>query len=172
MRRLLDFWPLGVVPLLVAVVLVMRFANIVDLKITKAQADLSTLESALSIYKSKHGDFPSKPEGLVGLTGNGEPLLYLPKDPWGNSYLYDHVAGTDSYVLYSAGVDHRDEGGQGDDVILGPKHYRCADYGVNCPPTAGQVGAWIALVLALFSLIVGLVRGTFVLSRTVSRFRS
>jgi general secretion pathway protein G len=158
MRRLFDFWPVGLVPLFVVIIALARFGSIVDLKITKAQTDLDAIDTALNMYKSKHGDFPSEPEGLVALTGDGEPLQRVSKDPWGNSYLYHHVVGSDSYRLYSAGVDHRDDDGQGDDVILGPKQYRCIDYGVNCPPTPGQIAAWAALILAAFSLAVGLIR--------------
>ena len=145
-------------PLLVVVVVQVRFGTIQDLKVTKAEADLDALETALHMYKSKHGGFPLETEGLAALTGDGEPLLRVSKDPWGNSYLYHQVAGTDSYALYSPGLDDRDNGGEGDDVILGPKQYRCVDYGVNCPPTAGQISAWTALVLAVFCLGVGLTR--------------
>jgi type II secretion system protein G len=158
MRRVFAFWPLGFVPFVVALVLVARFGSIVDLKITKAQADLGSIDTALDIYKSKHGDFPNEADGLAELTRDNWPLYRVSQDPWGNSYLYRHTAGTDSYLLYSPGVDHRDGGGSGDDVILGSKTYRCSDYGVNCPPTASQVGAWIALALAVFSLVVGITR--------------
>jgi len=158
MRRLLAFWPLGILPLAVAAALVAVFGSDVDLKITQAQQDLSVLDTALHIYKSRHGDFPSEADGLVTLTGNGELLQYLTKDPWGNSYVYRHRAGTDSYFVYSLGLDHRDERGAGDDVILSSKDYRCADYGVNCPPTVGQMGAWAVLALAVASLTVGVVR--------------
>lgn len=169
MARVLAFWPLGLVPLLVAAVLEVLFGRIVDLKITKAQQDLGSIETALGMYKAKHGDFPSEADGLAALTGPGGPLFRLSKDPWGNDYLYRRVAGVHSYLLYSPGVNHLDEGGLGDDVILGPKKYRCSDYGVNCPRTAGQLGALIALLLASISLVVGAVRMGLKLSRLVRR---
>ena len=158
MRRVFAFWPLGFVPFVVTVLLVARFSFIVDLKITKAQTDLDSIGTALGIYRAKHGDFPNEADGLAELTRDNGPLYRVSRDPWGNSYLYRHKAGTDSYLLYSPGVNHRDDGGSGDDVILGPKTYCCSDYGVNCPPTASQIGAWIAVALAVFSLVVGITR--------------
>ena len=158
MRRVLAFWPFGFVPFVVTLVLIARFGSIVDLKITKAQADLESIGTALEFYKSKHGDLPNEADGLAELTRDDWPLDHISQDPWGNSYLYRHTTGTDSYLLYSPGVDHRDDGGSGDDVILGSKTYRCSDYGVNCPPTAGQVGAWISLALAVLSVVVGITR--------------
>ena len=156
MRRVFAFWPLSLVPFVVSLALV-TLRPIVDLKITKAQQDLSAIDLALGMYKSTYGDFPNEPGGLAELTHSGGPPFHIPQDPWGNSYHYRHIAGTDSYLLYSPGVDHRDDGGSGDDVILGPKTYRCSDYGLNCPPTASLVGAWIALALAVFSLAVGII---------------
>jgi hypothetical protein len=158
MRRLLTFWPIGILPLAVAAALAAIFGSSVDLKITQAQQDLSVLDTALHIYKSRHGDFPSEADGLATLTGDGGPLQYPAKDPWGNSYVYRHRVGTDSYFVYSLGLDHRDDRGAGDDVVLSSKSYRCTDYGVNCPPTVGQVGAWAVLALAVASLVVGVVR--------------
>jgi type II secretion system protein G len=159
MRRLFDYWPWGLLPLLVTVILVPIFARIVDLKITKAQQDLGAINAALGAYKSRHGDFPTESEGLSALTAGREPIVFhIPQDPWGNSYVYHYVPGANSFALYSPGIDHRDEGGGGDDVILGPKRYLCADYGVNCPPTAGEVGAWMALGLGVFFAAVGLGR--------------
>jgi hypothetical protein len=62
-------------------------------------------------------------------------------------------------VIYSIGIDQRDERGAGDDVTTWSKEYRCADYGVNCPPDARHLAAYAALLLAVCSFIVGLARG-------------
>jgi len=156
-RRILAFWPLGLVPLVVAVVLTASVSSRVDLEITAALQDLSELDSALGAYKVRHGHLPSEADGLAALTGSkGGPLVYIPRDPWGNSYIYHHKAGTNSYLLYSAGLNHRDDAGLCDDVILAPKTYLCADYGLNCPPRQFQVLTWIAAGLAVLSLAVGI----------------
>lgn len=158
MRRFLAFWPLSLLPLFAMVVLNARVGSIIDLKITQAQQDLTALDLALHAYKSKHGDFPSEAEGLAALRGADGPLLQIPKDPWGNSYLYRRRADTTYYLVYSRGLDRTDNGGSGDDVILGPKKYRCDDYGVNCAPTGLQTVAWIAFALAGLSLAAGITK--------------
>lgn len=154
-------------PAVITVVLTTGVGSIVDLNITKALTDLNTLDTALHTYKSRHGDFPGEPDWLVALTGTGEPLAHIAKDPWGNSYMYRHAAGTNSYLVYSPGLDHRDDGGLGDDVILGPKKYRCADYGVNCAPETAHVFRGIVFALAGLSLAVGVIRRSAALCRLV-----
>jgi hypothetical protein len=160
MRRILAFWPLGLLPLLVGLMLNVRFSSIFDLKITLAQDDLSALDLALHAYKSKHGDFPSEAQGLAALSGADGSLAYLPRDPWGNSYVYRRREGANAYLVYSPGLNHTDDGGSGDDVILGPKRYRCVDYGVDCAPTVLQTAVWIAFALAGLSVAVGLTKGS------------
>jgi Type II secretion system (T2SS), protein G len=164
-RRILAFWPLGLLPAVATLILTTGLGSIVALNISKALTDLTALDAALHDYKSRHGDFPGERDGLTALTGAGEPLVHIAKDPWGNTYLYRHAAGTDSYLVYSPGVNHRDDGGLGDDVILGPKKYRCADYGVNCVPDTAHLFGWIAFVLAGLSLAVGIIRRSATLSR-------
>jgi hypothetical protein len=166
-RRILAFWPLGLLPAVATVVLTTGVGSIVDLNITKALADLKALDTALHTYKSRHGDFPVEGDGLAALTDARGPLAHIAKDPWGNPYMYRHASGTNSYLVYSPGVDHRDDGGLGDDVILGPKKYRCADYGVNCAPEAARVFRGIVFALAGLSLAVGVIRRAAALSRSV-----
>jgi hypothetical protein len=145
---------------------------IVDLKITKAQQDLETLQIALAIYRSKHGHLPSEADGLEALTGLDEPVANLPKDPWLNSYVYRHLPGTDAYRIYSPGLNHLDEGGSGDDIILGEKSYLCADYGVNCPPSIRRIGGATALMIAALSLCVGLWRIGMATRRSMRKERA
>ena len=169
MRRLLAFWPLGLLPLVATLVLNLRFGSIIDLKITQAQRDLNGLDLALHAYRSKHGNFPSESEGLAALSGAEGSLVHIPRDPWGNPYLYHRRVGANSYLVYSPGLNHADDGGSGDDVVLAPKKYRCADYGVNCAPTVLQMGAWIAFALAGLSLAVGITARSSTLARGLRR---
>jgi type II secretory pathway pseudopilin PulG len=169
MQRLLAFWPLGLLLFLGLAILIPLFTPIVDLKITQAQFDLNAIDTALHIYRTQHGDFPSEAEGLSTLAGNGGPLARLPVDPWGNAYRYRRAVGSSSYLIYSPGLDHRDDVGLGDDVILGPKAYRCADYGVNCPPDPTHVLAWSAVALAGLSMAAGVARGAIYLAHALRR---
>lgn len=165
MRRILAFWPLGLLPAVATLVLTTGVGSIVDLNITKALADLNALDTALHTYKSRHGDFPRERDWFAVLTDTGEPLAHIARDPWGNSYMYRHAAGTNSYLVYSPGLDHRDDGGLGDDVILAPKKYRCADYGVNCALETARVFRGIVFALAGLSLAVGIIRRSAALCR-------
>jgi len=158
MRRLLALWPLGLLPLPVAIFFSTTCGPSIDSKITKAQYDLHALDAALGAYKSKHGNLPTEAEGLAALINDGT-IVRLPKDPWGNSYLYHPGGDAHSSLVYSAGLNQRDEAGSGDDVIAGPKTHQCTHYGVNCAPRLGQIGAWMAVALAVISLAVGIIRG-------------
>jgi len=131
MRRVLALWWLVLSISTATSVWVLVSTPILDLKITRAQRDMRALETALTRYKSRHGDFPSQSMGLSAL--GGEFSGSSAADPWGNQYVYRRATTTGPYLLYSRGLDGRDDRGNGDDVTTWPKRYRCKDYGVNCP---------------------------------------
>ena len=167
MTRLFRFWPLVLLASLA--VAIIRSGPIVDLEITKTQFDLRSIDTALTIYKAKHGHLPSEGEGLGVLTGPGEPLAHVAGDPWLNAYQYRHASGTDTYLIYSLGRNHIDEGGAGDDIIIGDKYYQCVDYGLNCPPAPGKIASTIALAVAALSACVGAIRIGTAVARRVRR---
>jgi general secretion pathway protein G len=139
---------------------------IVDLKITQAQQDLNALGTALDIYKVRRGVLPSEQEGLGALVGVS--LAHVTADPWGSPYVYRRTDRPEGYRIYSRGRDERDDDGGGDDITTTPKKYRCADYGVNCPPTPRDLVVWSSTLLAASSLLVGLVQVGSVLWRWCS----
>ncbi len=63
---------------------------------TKAMVDMKTIQQALSLFKTDTGRFPTTSEGLQALVVNPGIKGYdsegylekVPKDPWGNSYIY------------------------------------------------------------------------------------
>jgi general secretion pathway protein G len=69
-------------------------------RVTKAQHDIRTLESALEMYKLDNFVYPTTEQGLKALvskpTSSPEPknwkasgyMKKLPQDPWGNEYQY------------------------------------------------------------------------------------
>jgi type II secretion system protein G len=95
-------------------------------RVTAAKADVLVLMTALKTYRNDTGKFPSTEEGLQsliiqpgGVDNWKGPYLKgeIPKDPWGNPYVYrnpgkHNPSGVD---VLSFGPDTRDGGG--DDIF-------------------------------------------------------
>ena len=92
----------------------------------KAKIDIRNIESALALFKTDTGRFPTTSEGLEvlvsdpGIKGyNADGYLdKTPSDPWGNKYIYVYpgVQSRD-YDLESFGKDSED-GGAGDNADI------------------------------------------------------
>ena len=88
-------------------------------QVTRAKADIRTLESALEIYRANNFHYPSTDQGLEALvtkpTGTPEPrnwkqggyIKRLPNDPWGNPYLYINPGRHGEIDIYSLGADQQ-----------------------------------------------------------------
>lgn len=99
-------------------------------RIAKAKQDIRTLESALNLYKLDNFNYPSTDQGLESLVqkpnGDPEPRNWkdggyvdrLPKDPWGNAYLYLNPGTHGSVDIYTLGADAAD-GGEGTNSDIG-----------------------------------------------------
>jgi len=82
---------------------------------SQALAHIRTFEILLYKYRLHVGSFPTTEQGLVALiedpgeAGWSGPYLTqrtLPKDPWGNPYMYDREGvGRHGFYLYSWGPD-------------------------------------------------------------------
>jgi len=92
----------------------------------KAKIDIRNIESALALFKTDTGRFPTTSEGLQALVSNPgidgySPDGYLdkmPLDPWGNSYVYiSPGVHNKDYDLESYGKDGED-GGTGDNADI------------------------------------------------------
>ena len=85
---------------ILAVAIVPNLMNRVsDSKIVRVKQDITSIESALELYKLDTGNYPLMAQGLAALemkpttsnipnSWNGPYLKKLQKDPWGNSYQY------------------------------------------------------------------------------------
>jgi general secretion pathway protein G len=86
-------------------------------KVSAAKADISALRSFVQLYKLDTGKFPTTDEGLQALivqpsdvSGWKGPYADkgIPRDPWGNDYLYEYP-GSDgdqnSFSIMSYGAD-------------------------------------------------------------------
>ncbi len=99
-----------------------------EAKQVKAQVDISALETALKLYKLDNGGYPATEQGLIALvekpeTGNVPKKWkeggYLekgkvPKDPWGNDFVYLSPGVHGDYDIISYGADGV-PGGEGED---------------------------------------------------------
>lgn len=117
---------------LLAAVIVPNVVNKVDeARVTRARADISSIESALTIFRLDNSKYPTTEQGLAALTTqptdpsirNWRPGGYLTKkvgkDPWGNEYQYVYP-GTHGgeYDLFSLGADGQ-VGGEGTSADIG-----------------------------------------------------
>ena len=96
-----------------------------EARVTATQSDIRAIGSALNLYRLDNFNYPSTDQGLKALVSkpggfpeakNWNPDGYLPKlpkDPWGNDYLYLSPGTHGKYDLYSHGADGK-EGGEDD----------------------------------------------------------
>jgi general secretion pathway protein G len=115
------------VELMVVIVIIGLLATVVIINVlpatdkaamTKAKADVATLEQGVEMYRLNKLRYPSVAEGLQAVSHEGY-VKRLPKDPWGNPYRYAAPARNGAeFEIYSYGADGR-EGGTGKDADIG-----------------------------------------------------
>ncbi|MGQ0557995.1 MAG: type II secretion system major pseudopilin GspG [Sphingosinicella sp.] len=116
----------SLVELMVVIVIIGLLATIVIINVmpaadraamTKARADIATLDQGIQIYRLNNLRYPTGAEGLQALVADGS-IRRLPSDPWGNPYLYVAPAPDGQpYRISSLGADGR-EGGSGEDADI------------------------------------------------------
>jgi general secretion pathway protein G len=115
------------VELMVVIVIIGLLATVVVINVmpatdraalTKAKADIATLEQGVEMYRLNKLSYPAVGEGLQAVVKEGY-VKRLPQDPWGNPYQYV-TPGRDggSFDIFSHGADGR-EGGEGEDADIG-----------------------------------------------------
>ncbi|WP_129790865.1 type II secretion system major pseudopilin GspG [Sphingosinicella sp. CPCC 101087] len=113
----------SLVELMVVIVIIGLLATVVMINVmpaadraavTKARADIATLEQAIELYRLDNLRYPTSDEGLEALIA-GRYVRRLPEDPWGNAYRYS-APGPEGrpFQVASLGADGR-EGGSGQD---------------------------------------------------------
>lgn len=112
----------SLVELMVVIVIIGLLATIVIINVmpaadraavTKARADIATLEQAIEMYRLDHMTYPTTQQGLQALV-SGNYIRRLPNDPWSNPYHYS-APGAEGrpFRVASLGADGR-EGGDGE----------------------------------------------------------
>ena len=90
--------------------------------VSKAKVDIAILGGALEMYRLENYRYPNTEEGLKFLlnpdennfnTANNQGYIKsLPKDPWGNDYIFLNPGEYGEYDLFSLGADGQ-TGGEG-----------------------------------------------------------
>jgi len=123
---------LMVVLLIIGVLAALIVPNVLDraddAKVTAAKTDVSNLMQALKLYRLDNGRYPSTEQGLAALVNkpSSEPvppnwkknLDQLPKDPWGNPYMYLNPGVKGEVDVMSLGADGQ-TGGEGKNADIG-----------------------------------------------------
>jgi general secretion pathway protein G len=116
---------------ILAAIVVPRLANRgEDARIAAAKGDIKSMSTALGAYEVDNGKYPNTGQGLAALlikpSAPPEPkswkgpylqnLTELPKDPWGNEYVYlcPGVKNPSGFDLFSYGPDG--QAGTEDDI--------------------------------------------------------
>jgi general secretion pathway protein G len=119
-----------IIGLLAAVIVPTVVSKVDEAKVSKAKADIQSLETALTMYRLDNSKYPTSDQGLTALVTQptdpsikhwrpGGYLQRVSKDPWGNDYQYV-IPGSHGreYDLFSLGADGA-PGGEGIDADIG-----------------------------------------------------
>ncbi len=113
-----------IIGLLAGIIVPKLIGRTEEAKRTKAKMQIKNLQTALDLYKLDNGVYPSTEQGLQALVEKptigeipkhwreGGYIDKIPKDPWGNPYVYISPGVHGEYDLYSYGADG-EEGGEG-----------------------------------------------------------
>jgi general secretion pathway protein G len=98
--------------------------------VSKAKADIATLDQAVELYKLHTGTYPGSGDGLAALKSPPaslqQPELYqrggyikkLPNDPWGRSYIYASPGQHGAFDISTLGADGV-PGGEAENADIG-----------------------------------------------------
>lgn len=118
-----------IIGILAAIVAPNVIGRVDDAQITKVRAEISNINTALKFYRLDNFAYPTTDQGLEALVANpddpnvrnwkpGGYLERLPRDPWGNPYLYLNPGNNGEIDIYTLGRDGRPDG-EGMDADIG-----------------------------------------------------
>ena len=139
-KNKLDDLGFTLIELLVVIVILGILVGIVGVRImgepekakrTKAQVQIANMETALKLYKLDNGYYPTTEQGLQALVeppavgqlpkawreGGYLEKGKVPKDPWGNEYVYLSPGIHGDFDLISYGAEG-EPGGEGNDADI------------------------------------------------------
>lgn len=114
------------VEMMVVIVIIGLLATIVIINVmpaadraavTKARADISTLEQGIELYRLENMRYPTSEEGLQALV-SGNHIRRLPNDPWNRPYVYAAPGSNGRpFTISTLGADGA-PGGDGDNADI------------------------------------------------------
>ena len=119
---------LAIIGILAAIATGVYVGRVDDARITRARADIQTIEAAQDIFRLDNFRYPTTAEGLEVLVERpndpdvrwpaGGYMRRLPLDPWNRPYLYASPGRRGEVDVYTLGRDGQ-EGGEGQDRDIG-----------------------------------------------------
>lgn len=93
--------------------------------IAKTKTDIRAINSAVDLFLMDNYKYPESldVDGFVG-----EYMQRIPRDFFGQAYIYRLADDQQSFMVYSIGENGIDEFGEGDDVARLDKRYKCPTY--------------------------------------------
>jgi general secretion pathway protein G len=118
-----------IIGILAALVGPKLFGQVDRARIAAAKAEISTIESGMKFYRLDNFVYPSTEQGIEALVTkpndpnvkNWNPGGYIdsiPKDPWGNPYIYRNPGTQGEIDIVTLGADGV-EGGEGNNADIG-----------------------------------------------------
>ena len=116
--------------LLVSLVSINFLPTLSNAYVEVAKQDIARLQQALVMFKISEGSHPTQEQGLNSLKENpgnlkrpgkypsGGYINKLPKDPWGNNYVYIYPGQYGEFDIISLGADGQ-PGGEGENADIG-----------------------------------------------------
>lgn len=117
---------LVIIGLLTSIVVVVALPGQDKALITKANADIRTIEQAVELYRMDTLRYPTTEQGVEVLLEAPKAASYrtegyiksLPLDPWGNPYQYIYPGERGTFDVFTLGADGR-RGGEGLNADIG-----------------------------------------------------
>lgn len=115
--------------LLVSLVSINFLPTLSNAYVEVAKQDIARLQQALVMFKISEGSYPTQEQGLSSLKENpgnlkrpgkypsGGYINKLPKDPWGNDYVYIYPGQYGEFDIISLGADGQ-PGGEGENADI------------------------------------------------------
>jgi general secretion pathway protein G len=106
----------GIITVLMGSAIYMLTGNLEFAKEQRAKGDLQAIITQVRMWEMKNGGVSlAESAGLKALVGTGKGFEELPKDPWGEEYIYKiSPKSPKGFVVYSKGPDRNP--GSADDI--------------------------------------------------------